>query len=131
MNTIDNKKLLEFVEQANGPVSFADMSVQFENVPQVDILKCIASLKEAGWLVEVGRFLWDLSEKSITQSLDVIEGERQERIYNKAKYERTKIKLQFAQKKLKYYPATRWAAGIVFLISIGLTFLIIRKWVNE
>ena len=131
MDTIDNKRLLEFIEQVGRPVSMADMTAHFNDVPQINILRCIASLKEAGWLLEVEQFVWDLSEKSRIQSNEIIEGERQERIYNIAKHKRTKIELQQALKRLRYYPATKWTAGIVFVIAIGLTVLIVRKWVNE
>jgi hypothetical protein len=131
METIDNKHLFEFIEQVGRPVSMADMTAHFSDVPQIDILRCIASLKEAGWLFEVEQFVWDLTEKSKIQSNKTIEGERQEKIQSLAKHKRTKIELQQALKKLRHYPATKWTAGIVFVIAIGLTVLIVRKWINE
>jgi hypothetical protein len=131
MAIINNQMLFEFIEQANGNVSEADITIQFEGVPRSEIYKCINALKEAGWIVETRRFTWDISEKAIAHSKEVVEGERQEQIQNKAKYSRAKVDLKHAKEMLQRYPAIKLMSTVVLFISIGLSVLIVRKWINE
>ena len=119
------------MEQANPPVSLFDLTNKFEGIPETDIFKCINGLKELGWIDEVRRFTWDISEKAIAQSIEVDEGERQQRVHRASEHIQTKADLKEAKKMLKHYPATRLIAKVVFFISIGLSGLLLRKWLMK
>lgn len=131
MSTINNQILYEFMEGANRPVSLVDLTTYFDGVPQLEIFKCITSLKEMGWIDEVRRFTWDISEKAIAQSKEVAEGERQQRIHRASEQVQTKADLKEAKNMLKHYPATKLMVKVIFVISIGLLGLIVRKWIKE
>lgn len=131
MNTINSQIVYEFIEGANGPVSLADITAHFDGVPQPEIFKCITSLKVAGWIYEVRRFTWDISEKAIAHSNEVTEGERQQQIHNASEQIQTKADLKEAKSMLKHYPASKLMVKIIFVISVGLLGLIIRKWIKE
>jgi hypothetical protein len=131
MDTFNNQVLYEFIEQENRPVSLFDLITHFESVPEMEIFGCITSLKEAGWIEEVRRFTWDITEKAIAQSKDVAEGERQQRIHRASEQVQTKAELKDAKKMLKHYPATKFMVKAIFVISLGLVGLILRKWIKE
>lgn len=107
------------------------LTSRFDSVPEKEIFKCLTSLKKAGWIEEVRQFMWDISEKAIAQSKEVIEEERQQRIHNDSVQVQTKADLKGAKNMLTHYPATKLMVKVVFFISIGLLGLIIRKWIKE